>query len=83
MTRFYKVDLAAEGWGLLANEGTAEAPKFRLVMKGSQQWMESLAADLNAGGDELARIHADVHRRARSGAEGGRQAAAVDVVRHD
>ncbi len=49
MTRFHKVEMAADGWGLLVNEGTTEAPRFRVVMKGSREWMESLAADLNAG----------------------------------
>ncbi len=86
MTRFYKVEMAADGWGLLVNEGTAEVPRFRVVMKGSQQWMESLAADLNAGGDGLARIHADVHRRTRTEYRGrrtedGRQM--TGVLRHD
>ncbi len=83
VTRFFKVEMAADGWGLLVNEGTAEVPRFRVVMKGSQQWMESLAADLNAGGDGLARIHADVHRRTRTGTDGVARPVPADVLRHD
>jgi hypothetical protein len=48
VNRFFKVDLAAEGWGLLINEGTVEQPKFRMLLKGSERWMERMAADLNS-----------------------------------
>jgi hypothetical protein len=47
MNKFFKVDLGGEGWGLLANEGTAEVPKFRVVLKGSERWMERMAGELN------------------------------------
>src|SRR5262245_16718665 len=47
---FYKVEMAADGWGLLMNEGTLEQPKFRVLAKGSEWWMERLAADMNGGG---------------------------------
>jgi hypothetical protein len=30
------------------NEGTADEPKFRVVLKGSERWMERMAADLNS-----------------------------------
>ena len=50
MNRFFKVEMGAEGWGLLVNKGTAEEPKFRVVLKGSQP---SYGAD--GSGDEQRR----------------------------
>ena len=50
MKRFFKVEMGADGWGLLVNEGTAEAPKFRVVLKGSEPWMERMAQEMNNGG---------------------------------
>jgi hypothetical protein len=51
--KFFKVDLAGDGWGLLVNEGTAEEPKFRVLFKGgSERWMEHMASDLNKGNPE-------------------------------
>ena len=48
MSKFFKVDLANDGWGLLVNEGSAQEPKFRLLFKGSsERWMEQMAANLN------------------------------------
>jgi hypothetical protein len=40
--------MEADGWGLLLNEGTTEDPKFRVILKGSERWMERMAADLNS-----------------------------------
>ncbi len=54
VTQFYKVDMEADGWGLLVNEGTAEAPRFRVVLKGPERWMERVAADLSGGGLRIA-----------------------------
>ena len=48
MRRFFKVEMAADGWGLMVNEGTADEPKFRVVLKGSERWMERMAVELNS-----------------------------------
>jgi hypothetical protein len=47
MKRFFKVDMEGDGFGLLVNEGSAEAPRFRMVLKGSERWMDRMAADMN------------------------------------
>ena len=49
MKRFFKVELGTDGWGLLANEGSAEEPKFQVVLKNcSEARMERMASDLNS-----------------------------------
>ena len=53
MNKFYKVDLAADGWGLLVNEGSADDPKFRVLLKGSERWMERMATEMNNGSPGL------------------------------
>ena len=53
MKRFFKVELGVDGWGLLANEGTAEDPKFQVVLRNcSEAHMERMASGLNAGKGE-------------------------------
>ena len=49
MNKFFKVDLGADGWGLLVNEGSAEDPKFRVLLKGTERWMERMANEMNNG----------------------------------
>ena len=49
MKSFFKVDLAADGWGLLVNEGTVDEPNFRVLLKGTERWMERMATEMNSG----------------------------------
>jgi hypothetical protein len=48
--RFFKVDIGAAGWGLLANEGSAEELRFRVVLRGSERWVEQTAAEMVRAG---------------------------------
>ena len=56
MKRFFKVEMAADGWGLLVNEGTAEEPKFRVVLKGSEPWMQRMAHEMNNGSAQAKKL---------------------------
>ena len=56
MRRFFKVDMVSEGWGLMVNEGPADDPRFRVLVKGSEWWMERLATELNKGNAEVGRL---------------------------
>jgi hypothetical protein len=44
---FFKVEMAVKGWGLLVNEGSTEEPRFRVILIGTEQQMERVAADMN------------------------------------
>jgi len=57
MRRFFKVDMAPEGWGWLMNEGPADDPRFRLLVKGQEWWMERLATELPKGGEMIKKSH--------------------------
>jgi len=56
MNKFFKVNMGAEGWGLLVNEGTLKEPKFRILLKGTERWMERMADHLNEGRPEAIRL---------------------------
>jgi hypothetical protein len=54
--KFFKVEMAGDGWGLLMSEGSVEEPKFRVLAKGSEWWMERLAGDMNSGGAHAGKL---------------------------
>ena len=48
--------MASDGWGLLMNEGPADDPRFRPLVKGQEWWMERLATELNKGNREVEKL---------------------------
>jgi len=47
--KYFLVNLGnVHDWGVMVNEGSAEAPQFRVLFKATRAYAERLLADLNA-----------------------------------
>ena len=46
--KYFLVNLGnIHDWGVMVNEGTAELPQFRVLLKATRAYAEQLLADLN------------------------------------